>query len=125
MVHSTKKKQQVIQNIKDGKSYKQTAENHHIHICTVMRWCKKENISSKHKKGKQFNNIDIIKLLEKIKVGDAKTISEQLNRHQSIIYYNIKKLIRKRKIQYSRYNNITYYYLTHNHFREWKKRNLN
>lgn len=135
-------KQDILQNVKNGKSYYSQAKKHNLHPNKIRKLCLKNNIQSQHTR---MHNTDeeVIKAIKKYKVASVRDIQNELNYTSYRAAHNrLRRMVIKDKIFYTLlspikrsgrgkakhlfdgYYNRAIYFVTKEDFKEWVQEKL-
>lgn len=94
-------KNKIINEVKNGKSYRDTSRKHGVPLSTVVYWCECAGIKSKHFRAKiKATDADIIKKVHSSLVLTAKEISDAFSFHENAIRRRLDRLVKQKQLQF-------------------------
>lgn len=101
MEKDTQLKKKIIQDIKKGKSFRQTALDHGVPLSTIVHWCKKENITSRHTRAKtKATDEEILHAIKKHRLLSAIELSEIFHYKENAILRRLNRLVKQHRMQF-------------------------
>lgn len=92
----------VIEEIKKGKSLRQTSKKYNIPLSTVANWCNEENIKSTHTRMPvKATDKEILDILSKNKVMTANQLETVFGYYENGLSRRLKNLLQDKKINYA------------------------
>jgi len=94
-------KKKVVNAVKSGKSYRETAKKYGVPLSTVVYWCGDKEIKSHHTRAKtKATDEDIIKIVVSKFVLTAKEISDIFSYQENAIRRRLDRIIKQKKLQF-------------------------
>lgn len=136
--YPTSFKKKLIEEIKNGKSYRETANKHEVPLTTLKQWCVNEGIESKYRTGKTIRDKEIIETIKENKVVKTEELLKELNLKSPIsLSARLKRLVREKKIKETilsgrtrksedlrTYMNRRVFFIENEDFKEWVLKKL-
>jgi len=95
----TKLKQKVLSEIRKGKSFRQASVDHSVPLSTIVHWCKKDGIKSKHTRAEiKATDEDILKAIKDHGVLSSKELSGIFGYKENAIMRRLNRLMKQRKV---------------------------
>jgi transposase len=94
-------KKKILNEVKNGKSYRETSRKYGVPLSTVVNWCGRKEVKSKHTRAEvKATDIEIIKKVQSGLVLTAQEISDAFSYQENAIRRRLNRLVKQKQLQF-------------------------